>query len=617
MTIINDTTVVVYTYEELKKSLEEQNNYTTVHFGANITLTNGIKISSTKSNITIDGTYNNTTYTLEDKKSTSASDTINISSNLIKNVIVQNINIIGYNYYGVICVPESNIYKDTVVEYNNITYKGPQISFHPNGLTRLINSNITIEDNYATGNEVAETNQIEIGKTTTITHKSTANSSFWFRNSNPSLTILPNAKVEFISENRELFYGPTNLTLTIKQNAIFNITTKNGMAYATFGTGTTTLEQNTTLKIKQTARNSNYPTWYSYGPITINEQATLEIINNYPNISTSNYNISFQNKDSFLTINNPKKIMLYNTTANIINTTTSIPFQFTFNRTNLFTNAISIEQSITKNTLPTYSWYKKELSTIKGTFNNTTTTISETNYTEEELQTLPALSNFIFQTKKAFTIGDFKVNMNPITDTDTTIEGTTEPLASLLIEYENNEITTIADETGKFSHNLEEPLPIGTIITINAKQNNELIYHTKQVQIIYPGELNIESATKKIPFKLTPIKTNPIICPRKDELKVVVKDSRITKTNWKLYAQINNDLTSSSDKTLKDSLIFIDQNNNITTMTQEKILIYQNTQDEETTTITWDDDKGILLKLTEPLINNMEYESIITWTLEE
>lgn len=52
-------------------------------------------------------------------------------------------------------------------------------------------------------------------------------------------------------------------------------------------------------------------------------------------------------------------------------------------------------------------------------------------------------------------------------------------------------------------------------------------------------------------------------------------------------------------------------------MSQEKILIYQNTQDEETTTITWNEDKGILLKLTEPLINNMEYESIITWTLEE
>lgn len=43
MTIINDTTVVVYIYEKLKQSLEEQNSYTTVHLGANITLTNGIK----------------------------------------------------------------------------------------------------------------------------------------------------------------------------------------------------------------------------------------------------------------------------------------------------------------------------------------------------------------------------------------------------------------------------------------------------------------------------------------------------------------------------------------------------------------------------------------------
>lgn len=30
-------------------------------------------------------------------------------------------NITGYNYYGVIYVPEGNSYKDVVTEYNNIT----------------------------------------------------------------------------------------------------------------------------------------------------------------------------------------------------------------------------------------------------------------------------------------------------------------------------------------------------------------------------------------------------------------------------------------------------------------------------------------------------------------
>ena len=35
----------------------------------------------------------------------------------------------GYNYYGVIYVPESNPYANTVIEYNNITYEGPQMIF--------------------------------------------------------------------------------------------------------------------------------------------------------------------------------------------------------------------------------------------------------------------------------------------------------------------------------------------------------------------------------------------------------------------------------------------------------------------------------------------------------
>ena len=138
-----------------------------------------------------------------------------IKSPLIKNVIVQNMNVIGYNYYDVICVTETNLYKDTVVEYNNVTYKGPQISFHPYGLTRFINYEITIKDNYNAGNEVAECNKIEIGGITNITHKYTDNSSFWFHNSNPSFTILASSTVNFTSEKRELIYGVTNLTFNI------------------------------------------------------------------------------------------------------------------------------------------------------------------------------------------------------------------------------------------------------------------------------------------------------------------------------------------------------------------------------------------------------------------
>lgn len=136
--------------------------------------------------------------------------------------------ITGNNYYGIIYVPESASYKDIIIEYNKITYNGPQISFQPTGLTRSINSNISINNTFLTnGGEDAECNKLEIGSNTTITHNSKGNSAFWFRNSNPSLTILENA----------------NLT------------------------------------INQTTYRRSYTVWYSYGPLTINENAALTIIN--------------------------------------------------------------------------------------------------------------------------------------------------------------------------------------------------------------------------------------------------------------------------------------------------------------------------------------------------
>lgn len=44
MTIINENTIVGFTYDELKNILENTNTYTYIYLGANITLTNGIKI---------------------------------------------------------------------------------------------------------------------------------------------------------------------------------------------------------------------------------------------------------------------------------------------------------------------------------------------------------------------------------------------------------------------------------------------------------------------------------------------------------------------------------------------------------------------------------------------
>ena len=618
MTIINENTVVVYNYDELKQVLEGNNNYTLIYFGDDITVTKGITISSNKANVVIDGLYNNVRHKYIDKKSVSTADVITVTSST-KYVIVKNMDITGYNYYGVIYVPDSTIYKDVIIEYNNITYVGPQISFHPFGLTRFISCDITIQDNYATGNEVAECNKIELGGNTTILHKSSGNSSFWFRNSNPSLTILNDATINFTSEKRELFYGVNNLNFTVSKNAKFYVTVYRGLAYNSFGTLDTLIDDNAIFSLKQTAHVGSYATWYSYGSITLNNNSVLSIINDYSSITSSNYNISFQTNGSNFVLNNPYKVILYNKVANIINTSKTINFDFSFTRLNLFDKQIEINNEISENTLPTYSWYKNELSNITGTFTNNTTTIKSNNYNEEELANLPSLSNFVFQNKKILSIGDFKIHMNALTDKDTEIKGITEPLASLLIKYNDVNIVTKADAGGFFSTSIPE-LPIGTIITIISKMDNDLIYHTKEIEIVFAGELILDSATKVISFTLDPIKKDPIICPRKDELDVIVTDSRVNSTNWKLYASINNDPISKEGNVLKDSLVFIDDNNTITPLSTTPLLVYTGTSNNneiKITNVTWDDDKGILLKINDTLINKVEYSSIITWKIEE
>lgn len=622
MTIINENTVVIFTSEELKTALENDNGYNYIYLGNNIALTSGIKISSTKPNVTIDGTYNGVTYQFEDRKTLNASDTINVSYPSILKVTVTNMNIIGYNYYGIIYVPESSLYQNTIVEYNNITYTGPQICFHPNGLTRFIDSTITIEDgSVTTGGEVAECNKIEIGGTTTITHKSKGNSAFWFRNTNPSLTILTNAIVNFTSQSRELIYGPTNLTFTLLSNATFNITTANGLSYGTFGTGETILYPNSSLEITKTTYSGSYATWYSYGKLTLNTSASLTIINDYPNITTSNYNIYFSSSNSGFILNNPSKVILYNTKANIIYTNSTIPFQFQFSRINLFTNPITIQENISSSTLPTYAWYKEDTySTINGTFTATTTKVESHNFTEEELATLPALTNFIFPTKKILSLGSIPLKINALTDVDTVMKGTTEEEASILITYNEVETVVTASDQGIFEYDYTTPLPIGTTITFYAKKYNDLLYHTKTIQIIYPGELVIDDATKMIVFELSPISLTPILCPKKESIIIHVTDTRVNSTNWRLYATLEKELTSQTGIILKDAIVYLDQDKNIIPLSTEKTLVYTgetNEGESKTTEINWNKEEGILLQITDRIENGLEYQTNIIWTIEE
>jgi hypothetical protein len=192
-----------------------------------IVLERGITILSTKSQITIDGLYptdgTGVVHTYTDMNSASNADTIGIRSASSIQVTVQNLNVVGKNYYGLIYVAEGSAYQNVVITYKNITYNGPQITYHPSGLSIYQDLIINIIDSTAcVANEVAETGSLKIGGKTIITHNSVVNSTFWFRGytGSPYLEILENANVS-ITTSRDIAYTSNYLKIAVNKNALY------------------------------------------------------------------------------------------------------------------------------------------------------------------------------------------------------------------------------------------------------------------------------------------------------------------------------------------------------------------------------------------------------------
>ena len=127
---------------------------------------------------------------------------------------------------------------------------------------------------------------------------------------------------------------------------------------------------------------------------------------------------------------------------------------------------------------------------------------------------------------------------------------------------------------------------------------DDVIYHTKVIQIVYSGELILESASKIAHFWLKPISLNPILCPRLDTIKIKVIDSRVNKTNWKLYGAVNHDLENINSKKMNGKIVY-KSNTSIIPLSSSPVLVYTSLENLETTEITFNNNEGILLLINE------------------
>lgn len=621
MKVLDHNTVVIFSSSELKEVLEGDNIYSYIYFGDNITLEEGI--TTNKNKIVIDGTYldNRYTYNINNSDSTYVI-TVGLET---ENIIIKNLDIECCNVYGVVYCPASLDYKNVSVEYININFNGVQMVYNPYGGLKIFDCVVTIKNtNEIVAQEVAEAAMIDIGGNTTITSDSADYALFTYLGniSYAYFKVLPNSMVNLKSENNEFMRGTYNLDFKILHDANVNLITANGFAAFTIhGVKNVLIDKRASFTFIEN-KHQRIPMWTIYGNLTVNEGASLLLINTYSNTPSDNYNIHFKGSSCKIILNNPKSVIIYTPNSNVLYTNNLLEFIFSISRINLWNNSTVFSLAGDINNLPDYSWHKDDgLIEISGNFNKTETAITSHNFTDEEISKLPDISNFTFQSKKQFSIGNEVMNIHPITIDSQKISGHTLPFADVLIKYNSSQFNISAADDGLFEFEITDSILDNTQIEFISCVAGSFIYSTRFIVTPHLGELTIMEASSNIRFSLIPVSNNPIILPKayQNDLKVV--DSRINGSDWKLYASIAQAMKSLNGFELSEALVFKKFDDEIVTLSEEPIIIYDGNNNQGKVIVhnlTWSNEKGILLNLNDNALEaNEDYSVNILWYVEE
>lgn len=622
MEIIDSQSVKVFTSQDLKEALENDNGYLNIYLANDITLESGITLNSNKKKIIIDGTKDNK-YTLTGMNSVEVADTI-VATSSNKEIVVRNMNISYTNTYGVVYVPLDTNYAGILTTYDSINFKGTRLAYNPYGKVKIVDSYIVIEEtNGIASLEVCMGNYVIIGGKTTVTSSSTNSSLFYFRNNlSPSIVFLCQSDVSLSTNTREFMTGTNRLNFTILHDTKVNIVTANGfISNPVYGTNNVLIDERATLVLIQKAH-QRVPMWSVFGNFMMKKGSNLEIINSYENTPADNYNLHFKGSSCKLILDNPNSVVMYSKNANIFYANNQVEYQIKCKRINLWSSSKTLTSAGNINDLPLYSWYKDgDLIEINGTFDSTTTSITSHNLTEEELTNLPELSNFLFQSKKQLSIGDAVINVHPINASKNKISGHTTSMADVLIKYNDVSQIVTADSDGLFEYSITDAITDGTEIEIISNVSSSFIYGTRKITSPFEGELSIIDATKVFTFSLVPLATSPTIFPKTNDLTINVVDSRTTSSNWKIYAYIKMPPTSQAGYVLNDALIFKNFEDENIVLDENPKVVFNGVDSGgvvENNIINWSKEKGPLLDLTNEFLEaNEEYFVEIYFILEE
>lgn len=137
---IDDKKIIVSSFDELNKVLEEYNTYNYIFLMNDISITEDMFIEAFKSNITIDGIYQNI-----EANVTIGNNQITVGAKT-KKLTLKNMTIKCSNQSRFIYAPAEEYYEDVLVTFDNVIFNGTSMATLEYSDFKILNSIITIEE---------------------------------------------------------------------------------------------------------------------------------------------------------------------------------------------------------------------------------------------------------------------------------------------------------------------------------------------------------------------------------------------------------------------------------------------------------------------------------------
>lgn len=620
---VDSSSVIVYSFAELKSLLSQSNGYTTFYLGADIVGTvGGIVIHPSKASVVIDGHAPGAPAgdrrTITDYATATFTDTIRVDTGnaTTKAVTLQNLVIAGRNYYGTVSVNDA--VRDVVMTYINVSYTGPQLTYNTNGTGRYIDSTVSIVTATSAANELGEMNRAEFGGTFTFETTATGYSCIWIYG-NGSINILEGADVTFTTPAYFAYLPGTDVSFTAKAGSKFTLNQNTGTTYTTQVFSNFTVEPGARASIRHNGT-SAYGALRVSKALTVKDLGSLEIIR-----STTGTALQMTATAASVFFDNPYRVFLYSPSSSAATFTGTNSFKVNATAVNLWANTSWPPTGILTNR-PSQLWNKQGsgmLLDLTVNYNGNTIQSLTSNLTGDDFQFNPLIAaNFNLQQTRLFSAGYLPIEIAPIFSGAKFVQGSTESGAELKVDYYSGSVLGSAGGTAAGDGSYEvlvEAVDAGSPLTVSAVAAY-LMRMEKTVVLEKEAILGFLDVPLEMQFETTTLAKEEVLIPRLNtDWRIQVLDTRPSAGTWSLGVSTTGPLTAQTPQgphVLQGALVYVDGQGSKSELNESDRIVYTTQSGQEITDISWAPEEGIMISLRAGgAYADTTYHTTLNWTL--